>query len=346
MKRCLLVVTLLNVVTFSYAQDWTWLYRKNFAAHNNTRKTHVFFGKDTVPLFTQLIFSWNVLRPKKGHFSFFVQVRDSQTKKWGQWHHMVDWGADIQKTYMSKSDGVSSYVHVRLELDDKKYADGFRIKIEAVNGASCDVIHNVSVALSHFGLFKPESCDFSSKKMRTVILQDVPAIAQFALDHDEKHRICSPISCAMMVRYMTGQVNNEDLPHFVAGVFDAGLSIYGSWPCNIAQAYESCNGAAHFFVRRLNSFVDIYKQLIAGTPVVVSVRGNLPGALKPFPHGHLMVVIGWDNENRQVVCHDPASEDHDMVLKNYAIEDFIKAWECSHRLAYLVEKTSVVSAKK
>jgi hypothetical protein len=213
-------------------------------------------------------------------------------------------------------------------------SDGFRIKIQAHDGASCTLLHGLFVATSNYLLFVPEPT-VAADTMKSVVLSDMPAIAQFALDHEEKHRICSPVSCAMMTQYVTGRVHNLD--NFVAGVFDTGLSIYGSWSCNVAHAYESCDGAAHFFVRRFNSFTDIYRQLVGGNPVVVSVRGNLPGALKPFPHGHLMVVIGWDHTTQEVICHDPASEDHHMVLKKYALEDFLRAWERSHRLAYVVE---------
>jgi hypothetical protein len=120
-------------------RDWTCLYRKNFVKNgcvNNNNKKVLFFMEENVTPFTQLVFSWNALRPEEGYFSFFVQVRDAVTKKWGLWHHMVDWGNNIQQSYISKSDGFSSYIYVRLETDDKKGADAFRIKIEPHKAAS------------------------------------------------------------------------------------------------------------------------------------------------------------------------------------------------------------------
>lgn len=326
--------------------DWTWLHRKTFAEDvraSNAHKKFLFFSQNSVSHFTQLVFSWNALRPTTGHFSFYAQVRDAATKKWGEWHHMVDWGNAVQRSYVSKSDGFSSYAHVRLEIDNKKVADAFRIKVESNAAAQLSLIHGFSVAISNFNLFKAEKNDYVDRTLRSVFISGMPSIAQLALEHEDKSRICSPVSCAMVVHYLTGQ--SIDPGVFAAGVFDAGLSVYGSWACNVAHAFEYCKGKVHFFVRRFNAFADIHKQLGDGIPVVVSIRGTLPGAFKPFPHGHLMVVIGWDNDTREVLCHDPASDNHDTVLKRYCLDHFLQAWECSHRLAYVAEPVKLFSKK-
>ena len=57
-----------------------------------------------------------------------------------------------------------------------------------------------------------------------------------------------------------------------------------------------------------------------------------------------MVIVGWDNNTREVLCHDPACESHEMVFKRYPLEDFLRAWECSHRLAYIAEPVNPVVA--
>lgn len=317
--------------------DWTWLHRKNFTenvrASNNAKKS-LLFTQDKVQPFTQLVFSWNALRPEQGHFSFYVQVRDAATKKWGIWHHMVDWGKDMQQSYMSKSDGFSSYVHVRLETDDKKPADAFKVRVDSHNGAPLSLLYGMSAALSDFTAFKVESHK-DIDALPSVHLSDIPLIAQLALDHEDKGRMCSPVSCSMVVNYLTQQY--KDPLEFAAGAFDAGLGVYGSWGCNMAHAFEKTDGKINFFVRRMNTFADVHQQLLLGMPVVVSVRGNLPGALKPFPHGHLLVIVGWDNDTREVLCHDPAAESDEQVFKRYPLEHFLKAWECSHRLSYIAE---------
>jgi len=320
------------------SHNWTWVYRKNFVTQErNThgKKRNLIFTQENVSPFTQLVFSWNALRPAQGYFSFYVQVRDVATKKWGIWHHIADWGKETQQSFLSKSDGFSSHIHVRLETNDKKVADAFRIKIEPQKSASLALVHGIAVAFSDFNLFKTESLDDIHKELPSVCLTDMPFISQFALEHEDKSRMCSPVSCSMVAHYITGQY--ADPLEFAAGAFDTGLGVYGSWPCNIAHAFDCCGGKANFYVRRMNSFNDLHCQLVQGMPVVVSVRGTLPGALKPFPHGHLMAIVGWDNDTREVLCHDPACESHDAVFKRYPLENFLRAWECSHRLAYIVE---------
>ncbi len=317
--------------------EWTWVYRKNFTERDcnaHKKKQQLIFMQEDVSPFTQLILSWNAFRPQEGYFSFYVQVRDALTNKWGIWHHVADWGDVTTQSFLSKSDGFSSHVYVRLEIDDKKYANAFRIKIESRNAANLSLVRSIIVAFSDFNFFKSELCS-DIQNLSSVCLVGMPSIAQFALEHEDKGRICSPVSCSMVVQFIMG--NSVDPLDFAAKAFDAGLGVYGSWPCNMAHAFERCEGKFCFFVRRMNSFKDIHFQLMQGLPVIVSVRGVLPGAFKPFPHGHLMIVVGWDNETREVLCHDPACEKNYEVFKRYPLESFLPAWERSHRLAYVVE---------
>jgi len=320
---------------------WTSFHSKKFSydmrLHNTLKKTFIFEKTSIIP-FTQLICSWNALRPQQGYFSFFAQVHDATTKKWGDWHHMADWGCGVQKTYARESNGISSYAHVRLEVDAKKNADGFRIKIEAHDGAFLNMLHGLFATTSDYDSFVPESADDIIPHMESVMIENLPKIAQFALDHKDNNRICSPVSCAMVVGYMSD--SELDPCAFADGVFDEGLSIYGSWACNVAHAFDVSKARVYFFIKRCNSFGDVHYQLMQGLPVIVSVRGTLPGALKPFPSGHLLVIIGWDKERGEVICHDPAAECHDDVLKRYALDDFLRAWERSYRLSYQVEPFS------
>src|SRR5437764_13392198 len=98
----------------------------------------------------------------------------------------------------------SSYIHVRLETDDKKGADAFRIKVEPHKSAVLSLIHGMSVALSDFTRFNPQAPQ-SIDTLQSVCLSNIPSIAQFALEHEDKSRICSPVSCSMVVHYVTGK---------------------------------------------------------------------------------------------------------------------------------------------
>lgn len=324
-----------------YSQAWTHVIKKNLFdsdCKNRQQKDCFTFTHMSAYSFTQLIFSWNAQRPRQGYFSFFVRVRDKESRQWGKWHHAFDWGVGIQRSYGETASGISSYHHVRLEIRNPKNADAFSIKVEALEGSSLQQFHDICVSTSDFSLFKKESALQVAKKMKSVEINGLPTIAQFSLAHSDNAKICSPVSCAMVTSYLMQQ-NNDPLA-FAQGVFDTGLSVYGSWPFNTAHAGDVTKGEFLFYVQRCNSFLDIHQQLNKGFPSVVSVRGSLPGALKNFPHGHLLVVIGWDADTQKVVCHDPASLTDSAVCKEYALADFLRAWERSHRLAYFVEKNN------
>ena len=77
-------------------EPWTAAYRHiidPIQAQKNAHRSMLVFSKDMALPYTQLIFSWNIPRPQKGFFSFFVMARDAQTKQWSTWYKMADWGA-------------------------------------------------------------------------------------------------------------------------------------------------------------------------------------------------------------------------------------------------------------
>lgn len=317
---------------------WTQLHHTLFSPREcniHVTKKELFFCKEKqiIP-FTQLIFSWNAVCPINGYFSFYGQVRNMRTKQWSSWHHMIDWGSDIHRSYTSKSDGFSSYVHVRLEIEKSMKADAFRIKVEAHNDAPLSAVKGMFVALSDFNLFQAEDCCGSDiARLTSFCISGIPSIAQLSIQHEDNARICSPVSCSMVCSYLNKRRCNPIA--FASHVYDDGLLSYGSWPFNTAHAFNHCKNKYYFCVRRFNSFAQLYQQLRTNNPVIVSVRGTLTGAHKPFPHGHLLVVVGWDHIKREVLCHDPAVQSDDAVFKRYKIEDFLLAWERSHRLAYV-----------
>ena len=276
----------ISILTISGAimsdNDWTRNYTKLFSdneVQHNKNKKQIIFEKQKTPLFSQLIFSWNAFRPKKGHFSFFVQSRNAKTKQWGKWHLMFDWGQNIQKSHFSNFQGDDKYMYVRLEVDKKQLADSFRIKILANNDAHLDKVKRFSVSVSNFNEFKHEN-SFVMNNFSSVHVKKVPKKSQLILKHERACHMCSPTASSIVVDYFSKERHNP--LSFAKNSLDHGLNIYGSWPFNVAHAFECCKGKVFFSVVRLNSFIDIYRQLKKDIPVVVSVRGSLPGALKEY----------------------------------------------------------------
>lgn len=318
------------------AEQWTWFHRKVFTdqeQQENLLKSHVAFAKTELPKFSQLVFSWNALRPQRGYFAFYAQVRNPHTHKWSKWHQMALWGAEKQKSFETDADHISSYHHVRLESKPSLLADGFAIKVEAHDGAHLDQLKSFAVNLANLQLFKPGK---EINGLASVLIKGVPAYSQFELDHPRNDGLCSPTSCAMLTAFLLSK--KVDPIEFAEKSHDQGMDKYGSWPFNMAHAFERSEGKISFAVKRLNSFIDLYHQLAKGIPVVVSVRGQIIGAPRPYKNGHLLVVIGYDNKTKEVVCHDPAMASSSRVCTRYPIKSFLHAWDRSHRLAYCADK--------
>lgn len=323
-------------------ESWTWFHRKIFTdqeQQENSTKSHLAFAKTDLPKFSQLIFSWNAQRPEKGHFTFYAQVRSPLTHKWSKWHQMAVWGADKQKSFETDPDHLSSYHHVRLESKPLLLSDGFAIKVEAHDGASLDKLKSFAVNLANLHLFKNEK-ENGLLALCSVAISDVPKYCQFELDHPRNDGLCSPTSCAMLTAYLLSK--HIDPLDFAEKSHDQGMDKYGSWPFNMAHAYEhayeKAEGKILFAVKRLDSFKDLHKQLLKSVPVAVSVRGQIHGAPRPYKNGHLLVVIGYDTKTKEVICHDPAVASSTHVRKKYPVKSFLQAWERSHRLAYCADR--------
>lgn len=317
--------------------QWTWFHRKVFTqAEQEAHKTEKSYAcaKVDLPSFTQLVFSWQALRPQKGHYTFYAQVRNAGTKKWSKWHRMFNWGAQVQKSFLSEPDKVSGYHHVRLESNSNILADAFAIKVEVHNGADLSLLKSIAINVANLRDFAPESWHIM-ESANSVLIKGVPKYSQFQLDHPRNDGLCSPTSCAMLAGYLTKTA--VDPIQFAEKSFDSGLDKYGSWPFNMAHAFEISDGKILYAVARLPSFKNLYAHLCKNIPVVVSVRGYMHGALRPYANGHLLVVIGYDAKTKEVICNDPAMPESKQVQKRYPLKSFLQAWERSHRLAYLAD---------
>ncbi len=331
------IIILLLCISGAEMHGWVWTYKKYFSeeeAQANQARDSLVFAKTDVPHFTQLIFSWNAKRPTSGHFSFYGQVRDAKTKKWHDWHKMIEWGNNKQCSYLSKTASGSEHYHVRLELPLDAPADAMRLGVYTHDGADVSLIRGLFATTAHMGQFESEPLS-AIKKLPSVRVERVPRLSQKSLAHDDKDSMCSPTSTTMLTSHIAKM--QVDPIIFAKNAYDHGLGAYGSWPFNTAHAYELSDGKAWFHVARLPSFSALHAKLQQDIPVVVSVRGPLKGAPKDYPKGHLLVVVGWDQKKSKVLCHDPAIEGHHNTFIAYDAKSFMNAWESSRRLAYIAE---------
>ena len=145
---------------------------------------------------------------------------------------MMEWGTQVQRSFAYQNHGLR-YEHVRLEQPYGKHADAFRVKIMAHEGAVLSDLQAIFVALSDFTRFTQESDGIT---LPSVLIHNVPQKAQFGLDHPRNNHLCSPTSCSMLVSFLTKA--DVDPVDFAESSYDVGLNTYGSWPFNMAHAFE------------------------------------------------------------------------------------------------------------
>lgn len=307
---------------------WTWTFAKKFYGKAHTECEYT----QSTPLFTQAIISWSAKRPIKGHFVFWGQLRDAQSKQWLPKHKLMAWGKDIQQSFASIRTDSSNY-YVRFEMPAGHCADAIKIEVRGVDGACVSLIKCLYINVSNHTLFMPET---NKSLLNSVYIKNISGYSQMILEHPRSMHMCSPTATAMLVEFCLQK--KVDPLAFALQVYDSGLDAYGSWPYTIAHANELSDGAWDFYVTRLSSFNDLYALLLDAIPVVVSVRGPLPGSATPYASGHLLLVVGYDAERQKVLCLDPAfSSDADTKVA-YDYKEFIRAWEKSRRLAYKAER--------
>lgn len=331
MNRFLFIIFILLIQS---SFGWTWNYNKVFEANRLKSAQNVEFLQYT-PSFTQLLISFNSIRPISGKFDFYVQVF-IKGKGWSTPYKVMEWGRGKQKSFFADSEEIGSPKnhYVRFEIPSGYLASAFKVLVKP---SRRNILHNLkslSVCVSNYDLFESDVRAAKKIDLPSVFIRGVPKQSQLELNHKDSASICSPTSMAMVLSYLLKK--RISFEKFADRVFDDGLKVHGSWPFNVAAAFE-IDKKHNFRVERQPSFKALHRYLLKGYPVVVSVRGELRGAPKSYPHGHLLVVVGWDNKAKKVLVHDPAFPATKKVFVKYRIDDFLAAWEKSYYLSYVTD---------
>ena len=289
-----------------------------------------FFSAPTGEFFTpfpfnELILSWNGFRPKRGQWSIYVSLFDSS---WSPYVKYAEWGATGQKTFEESAANVRSHQDVVNTM--RGFAKGFRFIVE---GEELHALHSVFVFCRDAANVQSEPTP--TLALASVRLEGVIPHSQMTLSHPRHRDLCSPTSTTAAINFLLKRRNVDPL-QFTSKVHDSGFDIYGNWILNTAAAYEALGGNYQTYVARLPGFSAVHDQLTKGLPVVVSVKGTLPGARIAYPNGHLILITGYSSEKREIHCMDPAFNTDPETLVTYPLEPFLEAWGTRRNLAYIV----------
>lgn len=350
---CLFPPTLISQEN-TFASTLTKFFQEHeYSQHGNS----IIWEQQAPTPFSELILSWNALRPLKGFITFWVSVLH---KKWAPWHRLAVWGPNYQRTFVNKLNPFVHTKHVRIEMQRKQLGRAFRIKAVFSKGAPKHLIKAFFACLSRDQYVIRHQHTFNAP---SYVISEIPYQSQMELEHPRSKDLCSPTALSMITRYFAdklyGPIKHQENSSnyaidFAEKVHDNGLDIYGNWLLNIAEAYNASQGDVFYRVERLNNFEQLYHHIKNNVPIAVSVR-RLKGGATPYANGHFIVVIGWDNETKSVICIDPAftTNPHPhhnkqmlallkrrglpntSTIKAYHIRNFLRAWKLSCNLSYV-----------
>lgn len=274
--------------------------------------------ENTAP-FDELILTWNGSRPVDGKYLIYVSLK---TDEWSPYLLYGLWGEKEQSSFLSEMEGCPIRSHQDIVgVKNGGKATGFQIKIAPEHGAAMQPLRSLHVFTnSHLQQPTVEDEAFSSVHLH------VKGLSQRTLPHPRAMDLCSPASTTAVIRYLLNK-DSLDPVLFAERSWDHGFDIFGNWVLNVAESSSELGDQWDCWVGRLSGFRDIHECLCRNTPVVVSVRGPLIGSALPYAKGHLLVVIGYDNVAKRVLCMDPAFPTDEETLVSYPFKDFMEAWK-------------------
>ena len=284
--------------------------------------------KTTISPFHELIIGWNAQRPSQGHYHISLSLK---LEGWCPWFSYAIWGTNSQRSFEHRLGPIHVFQDT-VNMANGHAASGWRVKVDAIDGS--DLLGLQALYATTPPLQPPQKMDFFQD-----ISLEVPKISQIKINDSRNMRICSPISTTAVVRFLNPKATLTPL-EFADKVWDNHFDIYGHWVFAAAQAYAELGSEWETRVKHLSGFEDIYKSLLVGYPVVVSIKGPLPGSLHPYSNGHLLVVRGYNPTQQKVRCMDPAYPENSQTYVDYALEDFLNAWQKRKNIAYIFHKVA------
>ncbi len=291
------------------------------------------YEKFTQQPFNELILSWNGFRPAQGCWTFYVSLFQSE---WSPFLEYAQWGATWQKTFHSSTTTATSYQDA--VTPKSGLSTGFRIVVKPALGADISTLHELHVCTSDTSQFQIEPVP----ALASLHLNGIFPHCQMLLPHPRHRDLCSPTSTTAAINFLWKKKLVDPLV-FASKVHDNEFDIYGNWILNTAAAYEALEGNYQTYVARLSNFSAAHAALAKGLPVVVSVKGPLPGGATPYSNGHLLLLIGYDSLEKTVLCMDPAFSSDRETIVSYPIAPFLQAWGRRRNLAYFFEPKFFIS---
>ena len=267
--------------------------------------------------FTEITPSWNSRTGNDSSVELFIKLRVEN--EWTDFVSYGIWATDgFNKGIMEREKyELIKVTGDRIFVNDGRFGDAVQIKV-VLKG------NNPKLKLIAFSTDGGEDEPAEGDYLR--IIENIPLISQLASGHIHSNSICSPTSLTMTLKFHGKDVN---LDQVTRGTLDSGNEAYGNWPQNVAFAGEQGMRA---YTKKCKSINPVKNFISKGIPVIASVvsqeKEALEGANSAFPHGHLMVVVGFVIKDgiEYIVVNDPAANSDAEVRKYYKLDQWVNVW--------------------
>lgn len=249
-------------------------------------------------------------------YSYRFELSVHAAGAWSPWVGGASLGAASFGPIPANADALASDVDVFVTTEPVE-AVRLRVRLAAADlGRLSTAPWFVSLSASDGAPAAPAARPVSGR-----VQLDVPARSQMEEAEAIRHRICSPTSVAMVLEYLGERVDTREV---AAAAFHAGLDLYGVWPAAIRAAGR--HGVAGYLLR-FPDWAAAAWCLGERLPVIASVRyaaGELTGAAIAATTGHLLVLVGYDDD--RVLVNDPAAPERRVVARTYRLDEIERVW--------------------
>lgn len=280
--------------------------------------------------FDELVSSWNVDVPDGSGVAIEARVRRALDGPWSPWLHLGDWGRiDVHQAPRTRFDGGRVDVDV-LRLDYLVRSAELRMQpVEGGATASPIVLRRWTVTFTDSSRLEATA---PLAGPHPTPVKDVAPRSQRLAPSAIAGRICSPTAVAMALDYFGAPQPTEAVAQ---RAYDVVHDLYGNWPRAVQTAWSF---GVPGWLERFGEWQGVERRLAEGSLLVISVRaapGELPGAPYTETAGHLMLLLGFDEQGRAVV-NDPAADTLASVRRTYDRADLERCWIRRGGIAYVL----------
>jgi hypothetical protein len=169
----------------------------------------------------------------------------------------------------------------------------------------------------------------------SVLLPQMPRISQIAISRMHSDELSLPAALSVAIGQILG--NPIDSLAFCEATRDPEFGCRESWLWNTAVASRTLGDGYRVYVDFLSDLTALHDHLLDGFPVVVAVRGYLPGCAQPYAKDHTVCIYGYDANAQLIYAIDGGFRNSRSSATTFPVADFLRSWKRTGNKACIIE---------